>query len=200
MTEARAAEPQKEKVSSEWQPWIPKGIWGHKDPAEMTLEEKEKMLEKAKYSGPLATAYWENEIKNHNEKPDREEAERLRKRVKELEEEVAQLKKKKAEVREEAKESGQPAEMEIEQPLMESAEEELKEKKKGMGERFKDGVKSAYSFFRGKLSREKIEERPSEERRPTDEGGSGEFRRTNPGSTERSSANVGSGEPSKANP
>src|SRR3989344_6642418 len=76
---------------TERQPWTPKGIWGHKDPAEMTLEEKEQMLEKARYSGPLATAYWENEIADHKFKPARQEAEALRKRVAELEDTVKVL-------------------------------------------------------------------------------------------------------------
>ncbi|MDP3731077.1 MAG: hypothetical protein Q8R34_01110, partial [bacterium] len=129
---------------TERQPWTPKGIWGHKDPAEMTLEEKEQMLEKAKYSGPLTTAYWENEIAGHKFKPDREEAESLRRRVQELEEENKKLK---AEINRpvEISQGAGPAETESEQTemnqaLLQTNKEELKEKKKGIGQRFKEGV------------------------------------------------------------
>lgn len=177
-------------------PWTPKGIWGHKDPASMTLEEKKQMLAKAQYSGPLATAYWENEIKNHNEQPDREEANQTRQRAQELENEVARLNREIAEIR---AQGGNESEVQMNQQLAQDAQEELQEKKKGIGSRFKDGVLGFYSSFKSGMKnawdsfgkkKEEQEERPSE-------GATTERER---GSTERSSANVGSGEPSRANP
>ncbi len=169
--EKKATEEEIKFSSREREPWTPKGIWGHKDPAEMTLDEKEKMLEKARYSGPLATAYWQNEINQHKEKPDREEAEVNRKRIKELEEEVKQLKKqlkenqKASELEEETPKETPGEETEettVDQALMVGAEEEIKERKKGIGERFKDGVKNVYNFFRKKLKRGESKPGPDE--------------------------------------
>lgn len=137
--------------------WTPKGIWGHKDPLEMTLEEKQKMLKKAKFSGPLATAYWENEIASQQEQPERKEAETERKRIKELEEEVLKLNEKIVK----AKKGDELEEMEMNRGLAKSAKEEAEDKKKGMGERFKDEVNSVYNLFKKKLTKEREPEQPS---------------------------------------
>ena len=162
MTE-RPVEQKENPKSTERQPWTPKGIWGHKDPAEMTLAEKEAMLEKAKYSGPLATAYWENEIAGHQEQPAREEAESKRSRVTELEKEFKALKEKAIETKTETKlEDADIEEVDVNEELAQGAQEELKEKKKGMGEKFKDGVRGVYNFFKKKLTRGEKTEQPEE--------------------------------------
>ncbi len=64
-----------------------------------------------------------------------------------MEEEVQKLNQKISEGKE-------PEDIEMNEDLAQETQEELAKKKKGVGDRFKDGVQSTYNFFKKKLARE----------------------------------------------
>lgn len=157
----------KEKADETVRDWKPLGIWGNKDPRLMTLEEKKKYLKLAQSSGPLAVAYWENEIKNTQEQSARQEAETHRAEVKKLEKETEELA---AEERStESKEEGifeEPKEKRVGQ-LERAAKAKEKEKveiekKASWGQRFKAGVKRWFNKFKKENTKEDKKEAEKE--------------------------------------